>query len=1319
MLILPGSRAFSDFNKNKLLKSLQNSIPELIDIHARYWHFAKVSQTLSEEENETLAELLHYGEQDDDEKPLGELFLVTPRPGTISPWSSKATDILHNCGMDKVERVERGIAYFVEYVNDFTNLSDDQRLFITNRIHDRMIEVVMEDDQDAIVLFNDAEPAPLKTVALGEDPLAALNKANADLGLALSEDEIQYLADNYADLNRDPTDVELMMFAQANSEHCRHKIFNADWVIDGKKQDQTLFGMIKNTYKQSPEGILSAYHDNASVVEGSQATKFFPNSANQEYGYSAEPVHMLMKVETHNHPTAISPFPGAATGSGGEIRDEGATGNGSKPKAGLSGFSVSNLKIPEYPMPWEIDYGKPSRIDSALNIMLEGPIGAAAFNNEFGRPNLTGYFRTYEAEVPGASSEKELRGYHKPIMLAGGLGNIRPNNIDMKEIPVDTPIIVLGGPSMLIGLGGGAASSMASGTSTESLDFASVQRGNPEMERRAQEVIDRCVAMGDNNPILWIHDVGAGGVSNAIPEIVNDAGRGGKFDIRMLPNDEPSMSPMEIWCNEAQERYVLAIDIDRLDAFKALCERERAIYAVVGSATEERHLLVGDGLFDNYPVDMSMDMLLGKPPKMLRDVHHKTFHKPELELDGIKLDDAIERVLRLPAVASKSFLITIGDRTITGMVNRDQMVGPWQVPVADVAVTCADYVGYNGEAMALGERTPIALVNPPASGRMSIGEAITNIAAAKIGNISDIFLSANWMAAAGYEGEDAALFDTVKAVGEDLCPKLGIAIPVGKDSLSMKTVWDQQSEDGTIEREMAAPLSLITTAFAIVDDVRKTLTPQLRTDKGDSDLILIDLGKGKNRLAASALSQVYSQMGLHAPDVNEPEALINFFKVIQELNQEGKLMAYHDRSDGGLLATLCEMAFAGKTGITIRLDDVAETPLEALFTEELGAVIQVHHTDTEEVLSALREADLGNCSHVIGKLNLKETDLNKADDSTDTDQITFTWAHESIYQESRATLHKIWAETSYRLQALRDNDQCAQEEFEKLDDEYNDTGLIAETSFDISQDIAAPYINTGVRPAVAILREQGVNGQQEMGMAFDRAGFRAVDVHMTDIISGRTSLDDFSGMVACGGFSYGDVLGAGGGWAKTILNNPRAKDEFNAFFERKDVFGLGVCNGCQMLSHLRDLIPGASHWPEFYRNQSEQFEGRFAMVEVMDSPSILLKDMQGSKMPIAVAHGEGRAVFTGVNTAENALTNSFVSMRYIDHNGQTTQHYPDNPNGSEQAITGLSSTDGRFTIMMPHPERVVRTVSNSWHPDNWGEDSPWMRMFRNARVWVD
>jgi len=1312
MLILEGSRAFSDFNKKKLLNSLQVSLTGLSDIHARYWHFVKIKEDLSKDELIQLKELLHYGESDEDGRPYGELLLVTPRPGTISPWSSKATDIIHNCGLDKVARVERGIAYFIEYKDDFTQLTTDQRFFIKGKIHDRMIEVVLEHEDDAEVLFNQAEPKPLRRVDLGNNAIAALERANIDLGLALSDDEIEYLAKNYAKLKRNPTDVELMMFAQANSEHCRHKIFNADWIIDGKKQDQTLFGMIKNTYKQSPEGVLSAYHDNASVVEGPAATKFFPNSETQEYGYEKEAVHMLMKVETHNHPTAISPFPGAATGSGGEIRDEGATGNGSKPKAGLCGFSVSNLKIPDYEMPWENQFGKPSRIDSALDIMLEGPIGAAAFNNEFGRPNLTGYFRCFEAEVPGATtntSGKELRGYHKPIMLAGGLGNIRPNNIDMKEIPVKTPIVVLGGPAMLIGLGGGAASSMASGTSAESLDFASVQRGNPEMERRAQEVIDRCVAMGDNNPILWIHDVGAGGISNAIPEIVNDAGRGGKFELRDVPNDEPGMAPMEIWCNEAQERYVLAIDKDKLDSFKALCERERAIYAVVGHATEEKHLQVHDDLFENNPVDMSMDMLLGKPPKMTRNVNHKNFHKPALDLSEIVLEEAIERVLRLPTVASKSFLITIGDRSITGMVNRDQMVGPWQVPVADVAVTCSDYKAYNGEAMALGERTPIALVNPAASGRMAIGESITNIAAAKISKISDIFLSANWMAAAGHEGEDASLFDTVKAVGEELCPELGIAIPVGKDSLSMKTVWDQNTADGVIKREMTAPLSLITTAFAIVEDVRLTLSPQLRRDKGETELILIDLGKGKNRLAASALAQVYSQVGDDAPDIDDASALINFFKTIQKLNGEDKILAYHDRSDGGLLATLTEMAFAGRTGISVSLDKLGASAIDSLFNEELGAVIQVRQTELTDVLAAFSENNLSDHTHVIGTLNA-------------TDEINFTLSGKDVYTERRSVLQQIWAETSYRMQALRDNDECAAQEFERLSDEYNegeDQGLTATTTFDIAEDISAPYINTGAKPAIAILREQGVNGQQEMAVAFDRANFKAVDVHMTDVISGKVSLADYKGIVACGGFSYGDVLGAGGGWAKTILHNPRAKDEFTAFFNREDVFGLGVCNGCQMFSHLRDLIPGASHWPEFYRNKSEQFEGRAVMVEILESPSILFKEMQGTKIPIAVAHGEGRAVFTGDSSAESALEKNIVSVRYIDNSGEPTMHYPENPNGAEMGITGLCSTDGRFTIMMPHPERVIRTVTNSWHPDIWEEDSPWMRMFRNARVWID
>lgn len=1296
MLIIPGGRAFSDFIQAKLLKNLQREVPEVRAVHARYQHFADLSRTLTAHETERLEQVLRYGEEQDTAQPAGELFLVAPRQGTISPWSSKATDILHNCDLTAVIRVERATAYYIEYSSA---VSSEQKMLIAAQLHDRMMETVLPDLESVEGLFSHAEPAPLRYVELGADPAGALREANIELGLALSPDEIEYLADNYAALKRNPTDVELMMFAQANSEHCRHKIFNADWVIDDQPQSQTLFGMIRNTYTQSPEGVLTAYSDNSSVIEGPAASRFFPSSDSHAYEHHSEAVHMLMKVETHNHPTAISPFPGAATGSGGEIRDEGATGNGSKPKAGLCGFSVSNLRIPEHEMPWERDFGRPERIDSALNIMLDGPIGAAAFNNEFGRPNLCGYFRTFEAEVPGPKGQ-ELRGYHKPIMLAGGLGNIRPDNIKKKDLPEGTPIVVLGGPAMLIGLGGGAASSMASGTSAESLDFASVQRGNPEMERRCQEVIDRCVALGQDSPILSIHDVGAGGISNAIPEIINDAGRGGRFELRAVPNAESGMAPMEIWCNEAQERYVLAISEERLAEFEAICERERAVYAVVGTATEDRHLLVQDAQFDNNPVDMPMNVLLGKPPKMLRNVHHKTFSKPELELDGIVLSEAIERVLRLPTVASKSFLITIGDRSITGMVNRDQMVGPWQVPVADVAVTVTDYKGYTGEAMAIGERTPLALVNPAASGRMAIGEALTNLAAANIGKLSDIVLSANWMAAAGHDGEDAALFDTVKAVGEEICPQLGICIPVGKDSLSMKTVWQQGDES----REMTSPLSLIVTGFGVVQDVRNTLTPQLRTDKGDTDLIMIDLGKRENRLAASALAQVYSQVGKHAPDFKDTHQMICFFETIQRLNEEGLLLAYHDRSDGGLLATVCEMAFAGRTGINVVLDDLAASPIEALFNEELGAVIQVKHEDTEEVLAAFREADLGKHTHVIGCL-------------TDDDAVEFSWAKAPIYHESRATLQTFWSDVSYQMQSLRDNTECADQELEQIADPAN-TGLFAELSYDLDEDIAAPYIKSGERPSVAILREQGVNGQIEMAAAFDRAGFRSVDVHMTDILSGRVSLSEFKGLVACGGFSYGDVLGAGGGWAKTILFNEQASATFSEFFAREDTFALGVCNGCQMLSQLKHMIPGASHWPSFYRNYSEQFEARLAMVEVMESPSILFKDMIGSKMPIAVAHGEGRAVFDAGVSPSGLVAEQRVSLRYVDASGQPTEHYPENPNGSVDGITGLCSDDGRVTIMMPHPERVFRTVTNSWHPDDWDEDGAWLRMFRNARRWV-
>jgi phosphoribosylformylglycinamidine synthase len=1026
--------------------------------------------------------------------------------------------------------------------------------------------------------------------------------------------------------------------------------------------------------------------------------RFFADTATGEYAGHLEDAHIQIKVETHNHPTAISPFPGAATGSGGEIRDEGATGRGARPKAGLAGFSVSNLRIPGFSQPWETDHGKPQRIVSALDIMLDAPLGAAAFGNEFGRPSLCGYFRTFEEQVPGPHGA-EVRGYHKPIMIAGGYGNIRAAHVDKAGIPVGAQIVVLGGPAMLIGLGGGAASSMSSGASCEHLDFASVQRGNPEMQRRCQEVIDRCWAMGERNPILSIHDVGAGGLSNAVPELVNDGGRGGRFELRAVPNDEPGMSPMQIWCNESQERYVLAVAAERMDEFQALCDRERCPYEVIGEATEEQDLVLGDGYFDNTPIDLPLSLLLGKPPKMLRDVHHKTFAKPELALP----DDFAEmayRVLRLPGVASKQFLITIGDRSVTGQVTRDQMVGPWQVPVADVAVTCSDYQGYQGEAMAMGERAPVALVEPAASGRLAVGEAITNLAAASIAALADVSLSANWMAPAGHPGEDAALFDTVKAVGEQLCPRLGIAIPVGKDSLSMKTVW----REGSQERSVTGPLSLIITAFAPVVDVRLTLSPQLRVDCGDSDLILVDLGKGRNRLAGSALAQVYKQLGHHAPDLDDPDALKAFFESIQDLNQAGLLLAYHDRSDGGLFAAMCEMSFAGHVGIDIQLDDLGDDPRAALFSEELGAVLQVRHCDTDTVLESLREAGLGRHSHVIGTLR-------------EDDRVVIQFAGKALLDEARIDLQRTWAETSYQMQALRDNPDCALQEFDALLD-GDDPGMQPEVRFDPEINPAAPFIGSGARPRVAILREQGVNGQLEMAAAFDRAGFACVDVHMSDVIAGRTGLTEFSGLVACGGFSYGDVLGAGQGWAKSILFNARARDAFEAFFNRADSWGLGVCNGCQMLAGLKEIIPGAAHWPRFVRNTSEQFEARYSLVEVLTSSSLLLQGMAGSRLPVAVAHGEGRADFASPQALQAALDSGQIALHYVDHYGQATESYPLNPNGSPRGITGMTTADGRFTIMMPHPERVFRAVQHSWCPDAWGEDGPWMRLFRNARASV-
>ena len=1296
MLILPGSVALSASRLNKLLATLRHDEPRIEAVAAQFVHFVDTESALSADERAQLEAVLDYGSTACVHF-ADELRVVIPRPGTISPWASKATDIVHNCGLTMIHRIERGVQYSVK-TNDGQPLTRGQREVLDAALHDRMTETVLSSLEDAVVLFHTTEPKPLRTVDVLQGGREALATANRDWGLALSEDEVDYLVENFQNLARNPSDVELMMFAQANSEHCRHKIFNADWVIDGKPQAKSLFGMIRNTFHHAPQGILSAYKDNASVIEGARGGRFFPGQ-DGVYRAHEEDIHILMKVETHNHPTAISPFPGAATGSGGEIRDEGATGRGSKPKAGLSGFSVSNLRIPGAEQPWEKDHGKPERIVSALEIMIDGPLGSAAFNNEFGRPNICGYFRTYEQDAPAAAGTA-LRGYHKPIMIAGGLGNIRSDHVEKNMIADGDVLIVLGGPAMLIGLGGGAASSVASGASAFDLDFASVQRGNPEMERRCQEVIDRCWAMGADNPIVSIHDVGAGGISNAFPELVNDAGRGASFELRAVPNDEPGMSPMEIWSNESQERYVLAIHPESLELFQSLCERERAPFAVVGTATKEQHLMVGDAYFENTPVDLPMDVLLGKPPKMLRDVQRLHFERPALDFDGVSVREAAYRVLRLPTVADKRFLITIGDRSITGMVARDPMVGPWQVAVADVAVTATALDSTLGEAMSMGERTPLALIDGPASGRMAVAEAITNIAAAPIARLADIRLSANWMAAAGVPGEDAALFDTVSAVGEELCPALGIAIPVGKDSLSMKTVWEQ----GGKKREMTAPLSLIITAFAPVTDIRHVLTPELRLDAGDTDLILIDLGQGKQRLGASCLAQVYGQVGDIAPDLDDAEILKAFFGVIQDLNLDRLLLAYHDRSDGGLFATLAEMAFAAHCGLDIGLDLLGQDSLAVLFAEELGAVVQVRHCDTDTVLMALREAGLAACSHVIGSLR-------------EDDRLVFKHHGKAVLDESRVDLQRAWGETSFQIQRLRDNPECAQQEFDTLLDDA-DPGLFVDVTYPLDADIAAPYIATGVRPRVAVLREQGVNGQLEMAAAFTRAGFDAVDVHMSDIIEGRITLDDFKGLVACGGFSYGDVLGAGGGWAKSIRYNPRALEQFNAFFVREDVFGLGVCNGCQMLSQLADLIPGAAHWPRFMRNRSEQFEARVAMVEVMDSPSIFLSGMAGSKMPIAVAHGEGRIEFAQGVDAEAVRDGGLLALRYVDHYGEATEHYPQNPNGSAYGMTGFTTDDGRFTIMMPHPERVYRAVQHSWRPQGWGEDGSWMRMFRNARVWV-
>ncbi|QLB13626.1 phosphoribosylformylglycinamidine synthase [Bisgaardia hudsonensis] len=1291
--VFRGSPALSSFRLKQLTQKFNQHQLPVKDIYAEYLHFVDLSEKLTVEETTELEELLHYGPTLAKHEPVGECYIVIPRIGTISSWSSKATDIAHNCGLNKVLRLERGLAFYFKF--DRT-LTEDEETKLTSHLYDRMMETVIRDSQEAERLFQQQQPKAFTIVDILNGGRKALEEANINLGLALAEDEIDYLVENFTALKRNPVDIELYMFAQANSEHCRHKIFNADWVIDGEKQEKSLFKMIKNTFEKTPDYVLSAYKDNAAVMEGSKVGRFFPDQDGQ-YRYHQEDAHILMKVETHNHPTAISPFPGAATGSGGEIRDEGATGRGAKPKAGLVGFSVSNLVIPNFEQPWENKLSKPSRIASALDIMIDGPLGGAAFNNEFGRPALLGYFRTYEEKVNSFNGE-EVRGYHKPIMLAGGIGNIRAEHVQKGEISVGAKLIVLGGPAMNIGLGGGAASSMTSGKSKEDLDFASVQRDNPEMERRCQEVIDRCWQLGDENPILFIHDVGAGGLSNAMPELVHDGDRGGKFELRNILCDEKGMSPLEIWCNESQERYVLAVAPEKLPLFTALCERERAPFAVIGEAIEEKHLTLHDNHFENNPIDLPMNVLLGKTPKMTRDVTSKTVNNAPVDQSNINVKEALHRVLRLPVVAEKTFLITIGDRSVTGMVARDQMVGPWQIPVADCAVTTASLDSYHGEAMSIGERAPVALLDFAASARLAVAESITNIAATNIGDLTRIKLSANWMSAAGHNGEDAGLYEAVKAVGEELCPQLGLTVPVGKDSMSMKTTWQENGEQKTV----TAPLSLVISAFARVEDVRKTVTPQLRTDKGNSTLLLIDLGNGANNLGATALAQVYKQLGDKPADVRNPQELKGFFNAMQTLVQQDKLLAYHDRSDGGLIVTLAEMAFAGHCGVSVDISALGDNDLAVLFNEELGAVIQVKDDELNQVREVLSENGILHLTKELGSV-------------TTNDEFEIKRSTQVILSEKRSELRGIWAELTHKMQSLRDNPECADQEF-KAKKDPQDKGFSAHLTYDINEDIAAPYIAKGVKPRIAILREQGVNSHVEMAAAFDRAGFAAIDVHMTDLHTARQNLKDFNALVACGGFSYGDVLGAGGGWAKSILFNTALRDQFASFFERQDTLALGICNGCQMISNLAEIIPGTEAWPRFVRNTSERFEARAALVRINQVDSVWFNGMAGSYMPIAVSHGEGRVEFKNDQQLQLLREQNLIAAQYIDNNLNPTEVYPANPNGSVDGITAITNKDGRVAIMMPHPERVFRTVSNSWHPEDWSEDGAWMRLFRNARV---
>ena len=1308
MFTLMATSALSDFRAARLLKRIREIAPAAQGVSARFVHFVHAQRPLTNDESARLQALLHYGADGADVK-ADATFMVIPRLGTISPWASKATDIAHNCGLDVILRIERGTLYNVDFAGSTPEAEVLTR--VAGVLHDRMTESVVDADVKAEKIFLELPGKPMVTVDLLKNGRQALAEANLTMGLAMSEDEIDYLTDAFTKANRNPTDVELMMFAQANSEHCRHKIFNAKWTIDGKDEEKTLFGMIRETHKAHPQGTIVAYSDNAAIFEGAKVPRLYPRTPEGEafgrvFTEEEEETHTVFKVETHNHPTAISPFPGASTGSGGEIRDEGATGRGARPKAGLCGFTVSALELPEAPQGWENDkdvtaeachnkdtYGKPSRIASPLSIMTDGPLGAAAFNNEFGRPNVLGYFRVFESNVGGTRY-----GYHKPIMLAGGIGNIRNDQTHKTSLPPGTLLISLGGPGMRIGLGGGAASSMTTGSNTEALDFDSVQRGNPEMERRAQEVIDRCWASGERNPILAIHDVGAGGLSNAMPELADLSGHGARLDLTKVPVEESGMSPLEIWCNESQERYSIAIAPESLETFDAICKRERCPYAVLGAISEDNTLVVARGEKETAAVNMPMEVLLGKAPRMHRTVEHVEKQLPEFNPEGIDLKKAVKDVLRHPTVGSKSFLITIGDRTVGGLVHRDQMVGPWQVPVADSAVTNISFVGNRGEAMSMGERTPLAIADSAAASRMAIGEAVTNIASADI-ELPFVKLSANWMAACGTEGEDAKLFDAVRAASL-LCQEIGLAIPVGKDSLSMKTSWEDKGE----KKSVTSPVSLIVSAAAPVRDVRLTLTPQLRSDVA-SVLVAIDLGCGKNRMAGSILSQVTQQFGSTTPDLDDPKKLQAFVKLVRKLTLAGCVLAYHDRADGGLLATVAEMMFAGHTGARIDLTSMTKSAqasevLPVLFNEELGAVLQVRADRIDEIHAAVKEAGLAECTHFLGEVTADDTLHIEAHGKT-------------LCEESRGELQKAWTEVSWQIARMRDNPACADQEYARCTME-DDTGLFVRTTFDTEEDVAAPFIATGARPRIAILREQGVNSQTEMAAAFTRAGFEAIDVHMTDLLTGRSDLKDFAGLAACGGFSYGDVLGAGGGWATTILRNPKMVEMFSAFFNRPDTFALGICNGCQMMSHLRSIIPGATHWPRFVRNVSEQFEARLVEVEVMKSPSIFFDGMAGSMMPIVNSHGEGHVEWLSPEDARLAT----LAARYVDPAGRPTEVYPFNPNGSPDGITGVTTPDGRFTIMMPHPERTHRTVQMSWAPDTLGEFSPWMRMFRNARKFV-